>query len=672
MSSSSAPRPATSFVARAKQLKIPFLIGDPARAVLVDAMVRGADKLALSKCVEPAAALAWARANIDAAPEWLDLPAPMLKRVRDLYDAPFKAAWSVDQQIHAIRCSVRAAMPAVVLILPPQVLVAVGGIPQAAAAQPLAGNINAGRAPGVGVAAQLPALPLPLPPGAPHLALGAGSGGFGGLPAVGLGIQLGAGGAAQNPIVIPGTPLTSAFLKANIPRGRLRPLCIFLDWSMADRAAYAKAHKLVVGTSDIGDELEQDPEFPAWAQRIRLDYTSEEEIRARYDGKNLAIIAQWEPSIAERATAKTRQFMNKGDQTFWLETKAVLHSDVGISGSALDELQAMVQNKLAVRALECAAEFGALGGLSEVILQTQAQSASLYLLWTAYAARSRSRFSGRIGAAWHTNQMWFHLLSEFMEQHIMNEPVERRGPSDPSASSSRKRIGSFSDQAPGCGSTFQYPPGFGGSAPIPFSPVPGGPASLYNTIQAPSPAFTGPAPQGQWSFQGLGAPAASSAQALPAYAPPPFLGPPPPYVGPVSPLVVPPLPMRPAAGRSRSQQGPSAGGLGGFPAGPSSKLFVGWPTSSDIIGSLATWPPGTPVRNCRSCGAPAHMAWECPSRYAQVFGVACPGFTAAGARDPAAWVAGELTPAARQAWLDFGARFNLLVARAAPPGVPAF
>ena len=127
-----------------------------------------------------------------------------------------------------------------------------------------------------------------------------------------------------------------------------------------------------------------------------MDYTSEEEIRAQYDGKNLAIIAQWEPSIAERATAKTRQFMNKGGQAFWLEAKAVLHTDVGISGSALDELHAMVQNKLAVRALECAAEFGALGGgLSEVILQTQAQSASLYLLWTAYAARSRSRFSGR-------------------------------------------------------------------------------------------------------------------------------------------------------------------------------------------------------------------------------------------------------------------------------------
>ena len=127
MSSSSAPRPATSFVARAKQLKTPFLIGDSARTVLVDAMVLDAAKLLLSKCVEPAAALAWARANIDAAPEWLDLPAPMLKRVRDLYDAPFKAAWSVEQQIHAIRCSVRAAMPAAVLILPPQVPGAVGG-----------------------------------------------------------------------------------------------------------------------------------------------------------------------------------------------------------------------------------------------------------------------------------------------------------------------------------------------------------------------------------------------------------------------------------------------------------------------------------------------------------------------------------------------------------------
>ena len=98
---------------------------------------------------------------------------------------------------------------------------------------------------------------------------------------------------------------------------------------MSDKAAYAKANKLVVGTANIGDELEQDAEFPAWSQRIRMDFTSEEEIRAQYDGKNLAIIAQWEPSLAERATAKTRQFMNKGDQAFWLEAKAVLHTDVG-------------------------------------------------------------------------------------------------------------------------------------------------------------------------------------------------------------------------------------------------------------------------------------------------------------------------------------------------------
>ena len=165
---------------------------------------------------------------------------------------------------------------------------------------------------------------------------------------------------------------------------------------------------------------------------------------------------------------------------------------------------------------------------------------------------------------------------------------------------------------------------------------------------------------------------------LPLLPPPPT--PPPPWaLSPITQLVAPPAtqlappayvapparPAQPAPGPAAAQAAPQRGA-------PGPKSFVGWPASADIIGSLSTYAPGANhSTQCKVCRQ-AHSMWECPIRYHSILGAPCPGFLAGGARDLAAWSGGELTPAARLAWLAYGAAHHLVVARSAPPGVPAF
>lgn len=260
----------------------------------------------------------------------------------------------------------------------------------------------------------------------------------------------------------------------------------------------------------------------------------------------------------------------------------------------------------------------------------------------------------------------------------MNEPVERRGPGDPGASSSRKRARASSDPPPPAwGSSSAHPLGMGAVSSTISSFLAAGPSSLHNTIQAFSPGQPGSTSSSQWSYLIPGTLAPPPALPPSPYVLPPPYGPPPPYAPPPMSMAPPPPPqLAPSGSIQLSIRGPGLfqafAGPGSVQDSSSSQAFVGWPTSVDIIGSLSTWPLGTTLPPCGSCSAPGHASWECPARYAQVLGYVCPGFTTTGTRDPDAWVAGELTAAARQAWIDFGARFRLTVARWAPPGAPAF
>ena len=103
--------------------------------------------------------------------------------------------------------------------------------------------------------------------------------------------------------------------------------------------------------------------------------------------------------------------------------------------------------------------------------------------------------------------------------------------------------------------------------------------------------------------------------------------------------------------------------------------FMGLPASAEVIGpKLAVWrgPASAGCQVCRACGPSAgHCGWECPVRYASVFGAPCPGFTAAGDRVASDWSGPDLTAKACAAWKVFSASHSLVCARPVP-GPPAF
>jgi len=103
--------------------------------------------------------------------------------------------------------------------------------------------------------------------------------------------------------------------------------------------------------------------------------------------------------------------------------------------------------------------------------------------------------------------------------------------------------------------------------------------------------------------------------------------------------------------------------------------FMGLPASAEVIGpKLAVWrgPAAAGRQVCRACGPSAgHCGWECPVRYASVFGAPCPGFTAAGDHVVSDWSGPDLTAKACVAWKVFSATHSLVCARPVP-GPPAF
>ena len=625
------PKSNTSFNGRAGQLALPFLPGESGRPALIAAMVSGADQLSVARCTEASAAIAWHTAMVDDDAAWAALTAPMIKKLHGLFDIPINPAWPPDRALQVLRGALRALLPvappgaqqppAPQQQAPPPPLPGAGGGGGGPLFQPGTGlNINQGRPPRHPAAAAQP----PPPPGA-------GIGGAGGG---------GPGASAAAAIIIPSARrMLTTELLALLPRRPRNVLHLAQSWSAVKQAQQLKSGK-TLGTMTLGDEANQDKENPTWAQRILLDLADSSEINLDWDGLNLMRMALWPLPSADRGQSLTQQYMNLRDQDAWIDARRTLSSQSGISSQALSDLQAIVQSSMAQRAANCVMDLGGrTGPLAEVILDIEQQSASLHLLFSAYAALARERFSGRSNSEWNANQMWLKLFTPFMERHVMNSFLGS-GDSD---GTSRKRSWTVMDGSAGGGA-----PGgpLGSTATTVLLPPP-----AYHTIMAPPPLPPPPVNYPQWTFPPIQQPAAMQA----APAPPPPL-PPPPYVAPAGRIA--PL----GAG------GPSAARRGA--AG--SKGFVGWPASADIIGGLSTYPAGThQAFQCKACGG-AHSMWECPIRYHSNLGAPCPGFHAGGAQDSAAWSGGELTAAARLAWIAYGALHRLVVARSAPPGVPAF
>jgi len=151
---------------------------------------------------------------------------------------------------------------------------------------------------------------------------------------------------------------------------------------------------------------------------------------------------------------------------------------------------------------------------------------------------------------------------------------------------------------------------------------------------------------------------------------PGYFGVPPPQYAP-SPKPV----QQPARGTTGGGQGVSTRLNSTRQASGRPPLFMGLPASAEVIGpKLAVWrgPVAEGIKVCRPCGPSAnHCVWECPVRYASVFGTPCPGFTAAGARVASDWSGPDLTANACAAWKVFSATHSLVCARPVS-GPPAF
>jgi hypothetical protein len=122
-----------------------------------------------------------------------------------------------------------------------------------------------------------------------------------------------------------------------------------------------------------------------------------------------------------------------------------------------------------------------------------------------------------------------------------------------------------------------------------------------------------------------------------------------------------PLPQRPGHANGAAQatfgQRPGSGMTG----------FLGRPLSASVVGpALAVSVPGLQAQTCLSCpGNPTHFSFECPSRYARLLGVPCPGFDRQGARIPSAWAGNDITAQTKADWISYIGQHGLLPANKA-------
>ena len=71
------------------------------------------------------------------------------------------------------------------------------------------------------------------------------------------------------------------------------------------------------------------------------------------------------------------------------------------------------------------------------------------------------------------------------------------------------------------------------------------------------------------------------------------------------------------------------------------------PVARQIVGASSPF-ASAPSQPCDFCNRQGHQAYECPQRFAELYGI-MPGFLASGDLDPTAWHNGDLVPTARAA-----------------------
>jgi hypothetical protein len=237
----------------------------------------------------------------------------------------------------------------------------------------------------------------------------------------------------------------------------------------------------------------------------------------------------------------------------------------------------------------------------------------------------------------------------------------------------------------------------GGAAAV--TPSPARRSIMKSVAFDPTPQSTHPAPPAQPA-------AASPAPATPQAAGwPPFPAGSPPYFpggglfafgGPGGPFASPPHGSAAWGGYAGSPPGPaySAGPPAYGPppralapavkaepgaGGEGEKGYLGQPQHVYVAGTDCASVPAHEVRR-PACGClnhklpyvpGLHASWDCPLRYIDQCG-RCPGFNLDGSRDPSQWMNGNLTRAAKAAWLALIAEYKLTVPKSKGARPPPF
>ena len=441
---------------------------------------------------------------------------------------------------------------------------------------------------------------------------------------------------------LPPPYLASHALLAILPIHRRAQVYLAESWSTKVRADREKQLERILTTAEFGGRFE-DQSAPAWSQRISFrrgpgSAFIDDEIRQ--DGKNLASVMRWESSQlllsrhdydgiyrmtqrAERVRLAWDRFQDGG------------RSKTAPSTAVLASITRAIQEVLDSRLTSATGELCDTGPAGEEILGDMTrQKREVADLFTSYEQYTASLFANLSVpyevATRRANSVWFGLLQHAvaaLTQDLGKASLDGleasadaafSGGGAPSTPIKRARVTSEVNPEP---------------APAPVSPAP------FSSPGGPPPAYPPPG-MPAWAWPGN-----NPYSVLPGT----FFGPAPGGAPPAPQPTPPPASPAPVSGASQGQPAtpPTAPKKGNLP--------VYLPVSAGIVGSSR----GTvtaPRRQCSRGTCPIkepHFQWECPMRMLAVYGTAPPGFLPSGAKEPGAWHGNDITPATAAAWKSY-------------------
>ena len=437
--------------------------------------------------------------------------------------------------------------------------------------------------------------------------------------------------------------LPSVALLAVLPPHRRAQLYLAEAWNLKTRSEREKELARITAVPGSGGRFE-DPASPAWSQRISVmrgpgSPFSDDEVQQ--DGRNLASMMRWDSvqvlyangdheavhrmtSRAERVRASWERFNDGG------------RKKVAPSSAILAAITRAIQDTMAIRLTSAELELGQAGPAGAEILQDMArQKQEVADLFASYELFLACLFANPAVdynvATRRANSIWFGLLQPSVALLTQDSGTALK---DGLEAKAEAAFNLPAPVTPAKRTRTEAEEPVPHSSPAPVQPPPPG------APQGGMPMQYAPFQYSYSPYAGQGA-AGGASYALP---PPPYPAPPA-YQTPMSPGPAsgpPPAHPKtpPTVEKNTNQNQPGAAFL------PVSAAVVGTSRGSAAV-------PRRPCARGVCALKEEHYPWECPLRYLAVCGTEPPGFLPSGAKDPAAWNGSEITPVTAAAWKSF-------------------